>query len=146
MAAGVSVVAADTGRVLMLQRALVDDDHAAGTWEFPGGCLENGETAIMGAVREWQEETGTNLPSGHLDGHWTSSDGVYEGFVYVIEFEDDVDLTDRTDVINPDDPDGDHFEALAWWDPGHLADNPALRPELRRDLDTILGLLASPAE
>lgn len=146
VAAGITVLAADTGRILMLQRALEDDDPAAGTWEFPGGCLENGEMAIQGAIREWQEETGCLLPTGQLDGTWTSSDGVYQGFVYVIEFEDDVDLTDRDDVINPDDPDGDHFEALAWWDPAHLADCPALRSELRRDLDALLSLLADAGE
>lgn len=141
VAAGVSVVARDTGRVLMLQRSMEDEDPAAGTWEFPGGKLENGEMPVQGAVREWQEETGCLLPTGRVTGEWTSSDGVYHGFIYAIESEDQVDLSDRDDVINPDDPDGDHFESLAWWDPAHLDGCPALRPELRRDLDTLLSLL-----
>ncbi len=141
IAAGVSVVSRDTGRVLMLQRSMEDEDPAAGTWEFPGGKLEMGEMPIQAAVREWQEETGCTLPSGRVTGDWTSADGVYHGYVYSIESEDLVDLSDRGDVLNPDDPDGDHFEALAWWDPDHLATNPALRPELRRDLDTLLNLL-----
>lgn len=146
VAAGVTVMARDTDRILMLQRSLEDDDPAAGTWEFPGGKLEFGETAVQGAVREWQEETGCLLPRGQLAGDWTSADGVYQGFVYVIDSENSVPMDDRDDVINPDDPDGDHFEALAWWDPNHLADCPALRPELRRDLDTLLGLLAGIGE
>lgn len=144
VAAGITVMARDTGRILMLQRALEDDDPAAGTWEFPGGCLENGETAIIGAVREWQEETGCLLPSGTVAGSWTSADGVYQGFVYVIDDECEVDWCgDRDDVINPDDPDGDYFEALAWWQPEQLVDNPAVRPELRRDTAQILDLLAA---
>lgn len=146
VAAGVTVVARDTGRILMLQRALVDDDDdpAAGTWEFPGGKLENGETAVMGAVREWQEETGCLLPSGSVTGSWTSADGVYQGFVYVIDSENDVDWDgDRDDVINPDDPDGDYFEALAWWEPDQLTNNPAVRPELLRDVAEIQRLVSA---
>jgi 8-oxo-dGTP pyrophosphatase MutT (NUDIX family) len=146
VAAGVTVLARDTGRILMLQRAMGDDDPAAGTWEFPGGCLEDGEMPGQAAQREWSEETGCRFPNGRLAGTWTSSDGVYQGFVYVIESENDIDLTDRGDVLNPDDPDGDHFEALAWWDPAHLADCPALRAELRRDLDKLLALLADAGE
>lgn len=142
VAAGILVLAEDTGRILMLQRSLTDEDPAAGMWEFPGGHIEDGEMPVQGAQREWQEETGCRLPNGRLAGDWTTSDGVYQGFVYVVASEDDVDLTDRGDVINPDDPDGDHFEAVAWWDPDHLSDNPALRPELREDLSAILGLLA----
>jgi 8-oxo-dGTP pyrophosphatase MutT (NUDIX family) len=146
VAAGVTIYASDTGRILMLQRAMEDDDPAAGTWEFPGGCLENGEMPIQGAIREWQEETGCRLPSGRVTGDWVSSDGVYQGFMFVIATENQVPLDDRDDVINPDDPDGDHFEALAWWDPTHLMDCPALRSELRRDLDMILDLVRDAGE
>jgi 8-oxo-dGTP pyrophosphatase MutT (NUDIX family) len=142
VAAGLTVLAADTGRILMLQRALVDDDPAAGHWEFPGGCLENGETGLMGAVREWQEETGCLLPSGRLAGSWVTSDGVYQGFIYVIASEDEVDWNgDRDDVINPDDPDGDYFEALAWWEPDQLTNNLAVRPELLRDIVEVQRLV-----
>jgi len=55
VAAGLAVRAADTGRILMLQRAHDPADPAAGLFEFPGGCLEPGETPMAAAVREWQE-------------------------------------------------------------------------------------------
>lgn len=185
-AAGIAVQAADTGRVLMLQRSVgptmcpcgtplawgmdssdwwshadgsishddgesVSDkvgteppDPAAGMWEFPGGCLENAESPAMGAVREWQEETGMQLPFGRLKGKWLSSNGVYRGLVYEIPSEDAIDLeSGRDQVINPDDPDGDSFESLAWWDPAHLADNPAVRQELQDDLDAFLAALGT---
>lgn len=142
VAAGLTVMARDTGRILMLQRALVDDDPAAGHWEFPGGCLENGETGLMGAIREWQEETGCLLPPGRLAGTWTSADGVYQGFVYLVDAEAEVDWDGgRDEVINPDDPDGDYFEALAWWDPDQLTNNPAVRSELLRDVAEIQRLV-----
>ena len=143
VAAGMTIVAADTGRVLMMQRALTAGDPAGGTWEFPGGCLEPGETAVIAAEREWQEETGCALPRGRLTGTWTSSDGVYQGFTYVVPSEDAVPIFDgRDEISNPDDPDGDAVEALAWWAPDQLMDCPALRPELARDLNEILTLVA----
>lgn len=33
----------------------------AGLWEFPGGKMQDGETAITAAVREVQEETGLSV-------------------------------------------------------------------------------------
>jgi broad specificity phosphatase PhoE/8-oxo-dGTP pyrophosphatase MutT (NUDIX family) len=133
VAAGIAVRAADTGRVLMLQRSISDPtDPAAGKWEFPGGCLENGETPDDGAVREWEEETGTQLPDGHYAGCWQS--GVYHGCVYVIPHESDVPLnldSDDRAVTNPDDPDGDDCEVLAWWPPTQARANPGLRTEVQ---------------
>jgi SPP1 gp7 family putative phage head morphogenesis protein len=147
-AAGLAVRAADTGRVLMLQRALPDDDGdgdpAAGTWEFPGGRLNNGETALEAAGREWAEETGCQVPEGDLDGIWNSRDGKYRGHVLTVPSEDVVPIHDgRDDVTNPDDPDGDHVEALAWWDPAQLKDNPAVRPELAGDVKRVRRALKS---
>ena len=135
-AAGVAVVAADSGRVLMLQRALDDDDRAAGKWEFPGGRLEDGETPLEGARREWEEEVGQPLPDGQIVGGWVS--GVYECFVYLIPAEADVDLNlnhEDRDVINPDDPDGDRIEVVAWWDPADAIGAEAMRDEVRAGAD-----------
>ena len=80
-AAGIAVRAADTGRVLMLQRAGDPrrDEHA-GKWEFPGGRLNDGEHPHDAARREWQEEMGVRLPRGKHAGSWRS--GVYQGFVH----------------------------------------------------------------
>lgn len=133
VAAGLAVKAADTGRVLMLQRSIADDtDPAAGTWEFPGGHIDAGEQPLHGAIREWEEETGAALPAGVVAGSWIS--GVYQGFVYVVAHEDDVaincDTADRH-VLNPDDPDGDDIETACWWDLDHVPDMPGLRPEAR---------------
>jgi 8-oxo-dGTP pyrophosphatase MutT (NUDIX family) len=130
VAAGLAVRAADTGRVLMLQRHNGDgDDPAAGMWEFPGGKLDPGETPLAAARREWSEETGCTVPAGDITGTWTA--GVYQGFVLSTPHEAAVDiLGDRDQATNPDDPDRDELEAIAWWSPKQLDDNPALRTEL----------------
>jgi 8-oxo-dGTP pyrophosphatase MutT (NUDIX family) len=139
--AGLAVQAADTGRVLMLQRALDPDDPAAGTWEFPGGHLEAEESPLQGAWREWAEETNRIPPPGVQSGSWASTDGVYQGIVWTVDSENCVPLDSRGQVSNPDDPDGDCVEAIAWWDPAQLPDNPAVRPELLASLPDVLAAL-----
>ena len=144
VAAGIAVQAADTGRILMLQRGLDANDPASGSWEFPGGTLEDGEAPRDAAKREWQEEVGCLLPAGEQTGSWTSSNGVYAGFVWTIPVEDFLRIDDPRDrVINPDDPGRDHVEAIAWWDPAHLTDNPAVRRELAADVGRVRPQLAA---
>lgn len=133
VAAGVAVVAADTGRVLLLQRALSDDDPNGGKWELPGGKLDDGEGVYEAAQREFCEEARIPVP-GKLAGGWTSPDGVYQGFVHVVPAEADVVLNvDHEDrhVSNPDDPDGDAIEVVAWWSIDDADGNPVLRPEMQ---------------
>lgn len=143
--AGLAVLAADTGRVLMLQRALSDDDPAAGTWEFPGGHLEGDETPLAGAWREWSEETGVAPPPGVQTGSWTAN-GIYQGIVWTCERESMVPVRCDTQIVNPDDPDGDSAESIAWWDPATIPGNPAVRPELLASADDVMAALgcASP--
>ena len=52
---GIGVIIAHRGRVLMGKRR---NAHGEGTWSFPGGHLEFGETVTACAVRETLEETG----------------------------------------------------------------------------------------
>lgn len=132
-ASGLAVRAADTGRMLLIQRHHADGgDPARGTWEFPGGILNPGEHPYTGAKREWQEETGVRLPKGRHAGEWRH--GVYHGFIHEVPSEDSVkinrDHEDRT-VLNPDDPDGDAIEVAAWFHPEQLKYMSALRSELR---------------
>ena len=137
--AGLAVRAADTGRVLMIQRAITDKDPAAGLWEIPGGHMDGDETPLQAAMREWREEVGRELPAGEMTGHWDAPNGIYEGFVLTIPSEDGLDLAGPREVDNPD---GDTFEAVAWWDPDLIDGNPAVRPELVADLPQLRQALA----
>lgn len=139
---GLLVRAADTGRVLLIQRAIADSDPAAGKWEIPGGHAEAGESLLAAALREWSEETGRRAPAGMMTGHWASPNGVYEGFVMTVPSEADVPLDQRGDVTNPD---GDTFEAVAFWDSRQIGGNQAVRPELLADLPLVLAALSTEA-
>lgn len=132
--AGLAVIALDTGRVLLLQRSYKDeDDPARGTWEFPGGSIEDGEEPLEAAIREWCEETGCPPPDDiRVVGEWDSPDGVYRGHIAVVPSESDAPINSETGrVLNPDDPDGDDIEVAAWFDLGHLPTFPALRTEAK---------------
>src|SRR5260221_97380 len=136
-AAGIAVVAQDTGRCLLLQRSNKDPgDPARGTWEFPGGKCDPGESAFVCAQREWEEEMGQKLPSGAIAGQWTAR--IYRCYVWLIAREDIVSLLERTSVTNPDDPDHDDIESVAWWNVADIQSMPALRMELRDQADWTL--------
>jgi 8-oxo-dGTP pyrophosphatase MutT (NUDIX family) len=135
--AGLALMAGDTGRVLTLQRALDDKDPAGGKFEFPGGGLEEGESPIEGAIREWKEETGCQLPPGQITHDWLSN-GMYRGFVYVVPEEKALEINGSPDdrqVLNPDDPDGDCPEVALWMHPKDLKDHPATRKEVKNGTD-----------
>lgn len=141
IAAGLAVVAEDTGRVLMIQRGQDPEDENSGLWEFPGGHIEADENQLAAAFREWSEEVGRRVPAGKIVGSWKSSDGKYLGFVWSIKAEAIVKFNDSKSITNPDDPDRDTIEAIAWTDPAHIADNPATRPELKNDITLALAAI-----
>jgi 8-oxo-dGTP diphosphatase len=60
---GIGVVIVEAGRVLLVKRS---KDPGAGTWAFPGGRLELGETLAEAAVREAREETGLTVEPGEV--------------------------------------------------------------------------------
>ena len=136
--AGLVLRAADTGRVLMLQRSSAEPDDGAGLLEWPGGHAEPGEALLAAAMRELTEEVGLKVPAGHLSGHWESSNGVYAGFILNVLREADVDLGARDLSSNPD---GDEFTGVIWIDPAHLGGNRAVREEVRADLPLVLAAL-----
>jgi mutator protein MutT len=51
------------GRVLLAERPV--GKHLAGSWEFPGGKVESGETPLAGLERELHEELGVMVEAAH---------------------------------------------------------------------------------
>lgn len=121
--AGIAVVAADSGRVLLAQRAIDETDapDVRETWEFPGGSLNPDEDAQAGAMREFIEELGMDLPASEVVHGWRSgADGHYQGFVYLTPVEIDLSEWEPTDEV----------QAVGWFSAEEAADLP-LRPEVR---------------
>lgn len=135
VAAGICVKANDTGRVLLVQRSIDNKSKAAGQWEWPGGKLGS-DTPKDAAIREFQEETGIELPDGKFIGSWTTLNG-YQCFVYLIDHESDISTDDlRTSLDGGGDKE---IENVAWWDPNDLQANPAVRTELQSSDWSLIG-------
>lgn len=63
------LLAVDPQRGILLQHR-VSWSHFGGTWGLPGGALHEGESAMVGAIREAQEEAG--VPDGAVRPRFTS--------------------------------------------------------------------------
>jgi 8-oxo-dGTP pyrophosphatase MutT (NUDIX family) len=130
--AGVALVARDSGKVLLVRRGNKDDDGNGASWETPAGHLDDGESAHDAAVREWSEETGCKMPTdAKMVGTWRSDDGIFQGFVYSTDSEDDVSLGE---------PDGDEIAAVSWWDTDDL-DDKVIRDKVREGLEVLEPIL-----
>jgi ADP-ribose pyrophosphatase YjhB (NUDIX family) len=71
--AAAGMILVHDGRVLLLKRAAGSD--AGGTWGFPGGGIEPGETAEQAARREYGEECCTEPYAGALEPLYVTEDG-----------------------------------------------------------------------
>ena len=131
--AGLLVVARDSGRMLLAQRAFDADDapEVQESWEMPGGSLDDGEDAQAGAFREFSEEIGDPLEGAEVVHGWRSAGGDhYQGFVVAVDGEDGVDLA----AFDPDE-----VKAVGWFSPDE-ARNLNLRPEFAaNDLDALVA-------
>lgn len=78
-AVGVAAIIERDGLVLLGKRLT---GHGAGTWQFPGGHLEYGETIAGCAMREAAEETGLQLANPRA-GPYTNDVFGAEGRHYV---------------------------------------------------------------
>lgn len=146
--AGVIFRALDTGRVLMTQRSLFhgDDDAVKGKWEFPGGSLEEGEDAEMGALREFNQETGLVPPDG-----WTKV-GEYPNGNYVsVLFNTPHEAWTVNAVLQPEETVG-----LGWFEPSQMGalcrpecagyDIDAMWAEMEMATEDMDAVMASAAE
>lgn len=134
VAGGLIVQAADTGRVLMIQRTpdKHDDDAAYARWEWPGGCLDVDDVGVwQGALREWEEETGSTLSEDaeHV-GSFLDGDGRYQAYVIRVPSEDGLEF----------DPQPEEVSSVDWWDPADLTDG-QVRDKVQENLEPLQRFL-----
>ncbi len=139
LAGGLVVQAQDTGRVLMIQRLpdKHDEDAAYARWEWPGGCLDEQDPGVwQGALREWEEETGSALDStaGHA-GSFLSHEGEYQAYVIRVPSESGL-------VFEPQ---PEEVADIGWWDPADLAGDSRVRDKVRDNLDLLAPFLQGSA-
>jgi 8-oxo-dGTP pyrophosphatase MutT (NUDIX family) len=81
------IVVNDQGHILMGRHHEEPEDnkHDIGTWSFPGGHIEAGESPMDAAIRELKEETGVELPSRDAVKELGEDDGNKTFIVYVNE-------------------------------------------------------------
>jgi len=124
--AGLAIVALSTGRVLLAQRAYdeTDADDVAETWEFPGGGLNPDEEPYAGALREFSEEVGWDLPTdAQVVNGWRSPEGNYQLFVVTVPGEGEYEVFEPTAEV----------QAVRWLDAAAVDTELAhgrLRPEM----------------
>lgn len=74
-------------------------NHSKRGWEFPGGKIEERETAEMAAVREVYEETGAIVESLHFIGEYIVEDVQLGPFVKAIFFANIEKLEEKEDYM-----------------------------------------------
>nr|WP_314842804.1 NUDIX domain-containing protein [uncultured Microbacterium sp.] len=124
------LLAYDPARGILLQHR-VSWSHFGGTWGLPGGAMHEGELAIVGAVREAQEEAG--VPDGSVRPRFTS----------VLELEVWSYTTVIADVVHPFEPviSDPESVALEWVPVDEVAARP-LHPGFGRAWPELRELLA----
>ena len=102
----------DWARILMHERK---GSHGAGTWSFPGGHIDPGESPTEAASRELEEETGLIVPPSGMTALTFTEDvfGV-EGKRYITLYVEAVHPGGEPRVMEPD-----KCVAWKWVVPGH---------------------------
>lgn len=123
------LLAFDPERGILLQHR-VSWSHFGGTWGLPGGALHAGESAIVGAVREAQEEAG--VPDGSVRPRFTS----------VLDLDVWSYTTVIADVVRPFEPVISDPESVALeWVPVDEVDSRPLHPGFGSSWPVLRGLL-----
>jgi 8-oxo-dGTP diphosphatase len=64
--------------ILWIQR---QGSHGAGTWSFPGGAMDPGETPLATAIRELEEETGIKTTNVTMLNRWVYDASEGDGWI-----------------------------------------------------------------
>ena len=117
-----SVVARAGDDVLLVQEG---KEGVEGTWNLPGGRVEEGEDPTETAVREVREEVGVNADLGGLVGIYFGQDAFVDGPFLSITYLGQI--SGRPRAVSTD-----SVEAVEWVDPQSLSELPLRSPYVSR--------------
>jgi 8-oxo-dGTP pyrophosphatase MutT (NUDIX family) len=123
---GVIGVAEREGRFLMIQRA--QGEEAPGTWCFPGGAVQRGETLPQALRREMLEELAVDVDPIEQVWRWRRDDGELELSWWLVS------VTGGTPR-----PDPAEVQAYRWMTPDEIRSTPEVLPNSVAFLDHYLG-------
>lgn len=88
------VLVKNKNKVLLCKRS--PKESMAGVWSIPSGHIEDGETPLDGAIREFKEETNIGLPNklelvGFIN-KYKKDQTTKRGMVYVFHYDSDKEL------------------------------------------------------
>ena len=107
--AGLVLVARDTGRVLMLQRAVDDDDPAQVSGSFRGAISKKVSLRLKGLYVSGRKRPGVSyLPAKSRSR--VPPNGIYQLFVYLVESENVLVINNDEEARPVDNPDVEWVE------------------------------------
>lgn len=120
-------------KILMVRRAA--DDFLGGSYELPGGGVDEGETISEGAIREVKEETGLIV---------SKIVAIFEGFDYSTERKPSVRQVNFLVEVNPGDVvlDPKEHDDFIWVDQNNIS-NINMSDSMRKCVNDALDLIAS---
>lgn len=132
------------GDALLLQKRAAG--RRPGTWGFPGGHLDPGESPWVAAAGELAEETGLSVEPSALTPFDTVFDANEDGSEYVVLGY----AVRRSATEGTPEPDGTETEAVAFCRPGELPDesglfHPKYRQRMERAVDATGAVADLPA-
>jgi 8-oxo-dGTP diphosphatase len=104
----------EEGRILLARRATEPD---LGSWDVPGGFLEEGEDPIDGLRRELREETGLEIDVGAFVGAFSDTYGDGPEAIYVLN------LVWEAGIASGEPVAADDVSELAWFQKDALPDD-----------------------
>ena len=123
-----ALIVDDQSRLLLVRRAR---DPFAGTWDLPGGFLEEAEHPLDTLRRELKEETALDVEPGEFVGAWLDRYGAGPDAPTTLN------LYWTARIVEGTPGPADDVAELSWFDPAEIADEMIAFPHTREVISRV---------